>query len=215
MPFRRDFSPIYIHKIADRLEQIEGNPDGKRKTQSQRLNGNGKPLQQRGHIFGKEVQVFKEKQQCGAQYHRQDQNRLPRGRRRVLCPASARFSAGRPMQRSFDIQRREIGDCGGKQKHGNVCCAPGGIEKIAGGQQQGPAPFSGKSPVQQEYDRQKNGVAEGIEQHGSPFLTGWSLFSRSLLYYRTGKIYKPAPAERFANGAEPRLFMCRPPAGRR
>ena len=60
----------------------------------------------------------------------------------------------------FHIQRRVIGNDDGEKQHRKVFQPPGGIEKKAGSQQQHPAPFPGSDPVQKEYDRQKNGVAE-------------------------------------------------------
>ena len=158
MPFRGDFSLIYVNQIADRLKQVKGNSDGKRELQGKGLHGNGKLLQQSCHVFGKEVQVFKEKQKSRAEQDGQDEDGFGCGSCPPAPPAVWGFVPF--LSCPFHIQRRVIGNDDGEKQHRKVFQPPGGIEKKAGSQQQHPAPFPGSDPVQKEYDRQKNGVAE-------------------------------------------------------
>mgnify|MGYP001625663079 FL=1 len=145
MPFRRDFSPIYIDEIADRLEQVKGNSDGERELKSKGLHGDGKPLQQRRHIFGKEIQVFEEKQKAHTEQNGQDEGCLSRRGCPPALSAVRGFIALFPC--ALHIQSRVIGNDGGEKENENIFRSPGSIEKIAGSKQQHPAPFSGNSPV--------------------------------------------------------------------
>ena len=98
----------------------------------------------------KEIEVFESEQD--AKTHPQGQKEDP-----TLCPL---------FFRPLYAQRCPVGHHRGQKNQNHIFRIPAHVKIVAGNQQNRPPEFVGYSPVQDEYNGQKNRKRQGVKQHG-------------------------------------------------